>query len=114
MSTLRVNGKLRLKEISRIDGFEEDNFNSPSLSISTLPISKGLGIEYEYQPKTYIVIAFIYYNEQGHNCYFESVGSRVQENISIDLYPSFLNLLNEGFRLVTLCNNVERVNENRF
>lgn len=114
MSTLRVNGKLRLKEISRLDGFKMNDFKLSSLCVSTLPISKGLGIEYEYRPKTYIVVAFIYYNEHEHDCYFESIGSRVQEYISVDLYPSFLNLLNEGFRLITLCNNVGRINENRF
>ena len=93
--TYKQLNNLRLQSISKITDIVGD-----SIITEQLPAKKGLAIEFSEDGETYIVIAWIRYDEEVGECYFESVVDRVQEYVKFEGYNDFKELLKEGFTIV--------------
>ena len=111
MATFKKEGKLRLQSVARLISLGRDKNGDLKFNWEELPVVDGLSVEYEYEEGHYVVIAEIEYNTHEEECYFKSVLDRVQEYITVDNYPQFIDLIKDGFRLINACHRALKIFE---
>ena len=93
-------GRIKLSNISKAEALAEDG----KLIIKERPAIEGLAIDYKYDPEkdSYIVIAFVKYNEDKET-YLELVGTRLLQ-LNKDEFEDFKQVADIGMSIVECLN----------
>lgn len=85
-------GKFRLTNITRI-------------GVECVDVKEGVAIEKEGQHGWgWYVIAFVHFNESEGGVYYQSVGTRLTDNVDTSEWPIVKELLECGARIVGIAN----------